>query len=272
MSPLAEPDVQASPGNDDFEWDHFDSGYYFEHNYARPGPDDKTILRKVGTFFAACLPEYGPRRHRGGTDTGSEPRRGIDVGAGANLYPALAMLPYCDEITLLERARPNRDWLAHQLTDGNMHPCWSEFWATLRPVDRRYAGFRDFRQVLQDRARVCPGNVFTLRQESARYDVGTMFFVAESITERHDEFIRAVRNFIQVLKPGAPFAAAFMRKSEGYPVAGYRFPAVSIVEQDVRKCLRSVDPEASIDIINDEPVRAGYEGMILATGRAGARR
>ena len=54
-----------------------------------------------------------------------------------------------------------------------------------------------------------------------------MFFVAESITEDPAEFHAALARFVGALKPGAPFAAAFMAGSDGYPVAGTRFPGAA---------------------------------------------
>jgi hypothetical protein len=75
---------------------------------------------------------------------------------------------------------------------------------------------------------------------ASQWDLGTMFFVAESITEAPEEFRAAVAGFIGALRPGAPFAAAFMAGSDGYPVAGTYFPALPITPDDVR--LRYGDP------------------------------
>ena len=70
------------------------------------------------------------------------------------------------------------------------------------------------------------GNLFDLPTD--RFHVGTMFFVAESITEQADEFELALRAFTRSLKRGAPFAAAFMRNSTGYTVNDRDFPALRV--------------------------------------------
>ncbi|CAM5649016.1 hypothetical protein SANTM175S_10556 [Streptomyces antimycoticus] len=54
------------------------------------------------------------------------------------------------------------------------------------------------------------GSLFDLCSGAERWDLGTMFFVAESITTSLDEFRRGVGCFMSALNPGAPFAAAFM--------------------------------------------------------------
>jgi hypothetical protein len=71
----------------------------------------------------------------------------------------------------------------------------------------------------------------------------------------------------------APFAAAFMKDSRGYQVGSYRFPAVAVDDNDVLECLRSVAHDVEVHVVSDgvNPLRDGYDGMILATGFAGKK-
>ncbi len=108
----------------------------------------------------------------------------------------------------------------------------------------------------------------------ARWDLGTMFFVAESITQKPKEFLAAVEHFVGALQPDAPFAAAFMAGSAGYEVAGRAFPAVPITRDDVERHLRELGVrEPTVELLETKPeVRDGYTGMIVATGFASNRR
>lgn len=240
-------------GNDEFPWDDFNSNWYLQHNYQRLRDDDSQILKLLAEFF-------GSIEHR-------ELKHGLDLGTGANLYPALAMLPLCGRITLRERGATNCEWLRKEV--DSYSDVWNPYWDALTrwPL---YGAMTDPRWVVSERARVECGSVFNLGQ--AVYDVGTMFFVAESITERHDEFERATRCFLRSLKPHAPFAAAFMRKSQGYEVAGVRFPAVAITEHDVRECLKSAGVRKSHveTIVSATPLRKSV-AMMLVTGWTGRR-
>lgn len=237
--------------NAEFPWDGFDSDWYFAHNYARLRDDDRQIIKLVGEFFASVRPPEKGRM-----------RRGIDVGSGTNLYPALAMLPLCGEITLWERASTNRDWLSAQLAAGYADS-WNEFWKELTS----YPAYKikDPRLVLGDRARVEPGSIFDLPK--GKWSLGTMFFVAESITRVRPEFQRAVQSFVQALEKNSPFAAAFMIGSAGYNVGGVHFPAVAITRDDVKQCLESVARDVKLHPIASSGLREGYKGMLLATGR-----
>jgi NNMT/PNMT/TEMT family. len=249
--------------NADCAWDEFDPEWYVGHNYRVMRDDDREILRRVRDFFADVT---GGRRDL----------RGIDVGSGANLYPSLAMLPFCDEITLWERSHANVRWLEREVRD--YASSWDVFWDLLCEQDC-YRRVEDPRAKLAAAARVRQGNVFDLdRLESAgdgpaleqRWDIGTMFFVAESITALRTEFARAVTLFIRALRPGAPFAAAFMRNSTGYDVNKRHFPAVAVTEAEVKDQLSDLGCHADVAVIPSvAPLREGYDGMILARGRTG---
>jgi hypothetical protein len=242
--------------NVDFDWNGFDTAAYYAHNYLSLRDDDRQIIEQVGDHFAATLGDL-----RG--------LRGIDVGTGPNLYPALTMLPFCAEVTLFEHATTNLDWLFEQ--KANNWPSWDDAWGQCwkvlsdRPV---YQEFDDPRNKLGKRVHIQPGSVYELRPEEP-YHIGTMFFVAESITEQESEFRSAVDHFLDALVPGAPFAIAFMEHSAGYHVADLQFPATDIDDRTVRGCVHKRVADVDIRRIKtgDKPLRDGYTGMLLALGR-----
>jgi hypothetical protein len=245
--------------NQDVAWDGFNTNVYWHHNYKRLRDDDRFILRKVGQFFAAhftSLPQC-------------KVESGIDVGTGGNLYPALAMLPWCERIILTDHSQANLEWIERQCQ--NIEPSWEEFWSELARIDGYPSAeeFSPFAELARpERVSVEWMNVFHLPVSS--YDVGTMFFVAESMTNFQDEFKRATASFLRCLRPGAPFAAAFMDSSQGYEVGAECYPAVrAVTVGEVRATL--VELGASIDVEKvpipaEDPLREGYEGMIIAVG------
>lgn len=244
-------DASSLVSNNQFDWDHFDSEAYSDHNYRDVRADDREIMRIVGEFFAGA-----------GLDGSG---RGLDVGAGANLYPSLAMVPFCAHIDLWEFASSNVAWLSRQTASYTDN--WEKFWDIYRE-QRPYAEVTDPRAALAERAQVHQGSIFEL--PAARWDLGTMFFVACSLSTDLAEFRRAVHAFVGALKPGAPFASAYMAKSEGYLVGTDWFPAVAIDQAEVAQTLAPVAVDVTITPIDiGVPIRAGYSGMIVATGRAG---
>ena len=236
--------------NSDFPWDDFDSSWYYDHNYKVLREDDRQIVQVVRDFFATL-------------DLSSH-RRGIDVGSGTNLYPALAMLPFCEEITLYEYSASNVSWLRREIKSYS--PSWDSFWDLLAK-EPLYESVGSPREMLAAKASVKKGSIFNLPE--SRWDIGTMFFTAESLSSVPSEFQTALDSFIGSLRSDAPFAAAFMESSLGYSVGTRRFPAVAITENEVRNFLSDRTKDLKIYRIGltNNPLRAGYGGMILATGK-----
>ncbi|MET8243036.1 SCO2525 family SAM-dependent methyltransferase [Streptomyces sp. NPDC005202] len=249
-----------SPGdaqlNADVSWAAFDPIAYVDHNYRDLQAEDAEILHIVRDHFGDHFRERAV--------TG--PVSGIDVGAGANLYPALAMLPWCDEITLFERSPANVRYLRSQV--GSYDDNWDQFWRVLCKNEAYGALDMDPRAKFRKAVQVEPGNLFDLVRYEGRWSMGTMFFVAESMTTSHEEFKRGVECFLRALAPGAPFAAAFMEHSKGYHAGEHFFPACDVGESEVYESLESFVGELKTTRLKaSASVREGYSGMIVAYGR-----
>ncbi|WP_329277099.1 SCO2525 family SAM-dependent methyltransferase [Streptomyces sp. NBC_01451] len=251
--------------NEQAPWSEFDSDAYVAGNYHELQAADAEIISIMRDHFGGYFAEH------------PDPVIGVDVGAGANLYPALAMLPWCKEITLFEHAPRNLAYLTRQLEPESYDKNWDQFWEALRE-NREYAEFKgDPRERFREVVRVAPANILAsdlgeqLREKREAWSVGTMFFVAESMTTEEEEFRRGVACFMRALAPGAPFFAAFMEHSEGYHAGDAFFPACDVGESEV---LESLEPFAGKSgtlhvrrLRTPVKVRAGYSGMIVAYGR-----
>jgi NNMT/PNMT/TEMT family len=248
--------------NADAPWNKFSPYDYWRRNYCELQVEDQEIIRRVSHFFIRAF--------------AGRPlaRRGIDVGSGTNLYPALLMLPWTEQILLTDFSESNVRWLRGQLAEDGAAWTWRPFWHEMQEAEG-YNQIGEPRKQLREACVSEPGrpgieqcSVFALPQ--ARWDLGTMFFVAESITEDPAEFRTALACFTGALRPGAPFATAFMAGSDGYPVAGTRYPALPITPDDVRSHFTELGAaELSVDLLRTKHrVRDGWEGMIVATGFA----
>jgi NNMT/PNMT/TEMT family len=264
MADVARNELQ----NADAPWNRFSSYDYWRRNYRELQAEDQEIIRRVSHFFISTFAGRPPAR------------RAIDVGSGTNLYPALLMLPWAEQILLTDYSESNINWLhdqLDQLSDDTPLWTWRPFWQEMREA-KGYNEVDRPRKLLREACVSEPGHagieqrsVFDLPK--ARWDLGTMFFVAESITKKPEEFRAAVAAFVGALKPGAPFAAAFMAGSDGYEVADTLFPAVPITPDDVRRHLTELGvSELSVEVPETEHrVRDGYAGMIVTTGFARSR-
>jgi hypothetical protein len=255
--------TQRAPGgtqvrNADVPWDEaFDSIAYLEHNYRDLQAEDAEILHIIRDHFGDHFQKQG-----------IGPVSGIDVGAGVNLYPALAMLPWCDEITLFERSSSNVEYLESQV--DCYEQTWDKFWTALCRKRAYRSLDMDPRERFRKVVRVEQGDIFELERHGHRWSVGTMFFVAESMTTSRREFALGVERFMRALAPGAPFAAAFMAHSKGYHAGEHFFPACDVGESEVRASLEPFAVDFKVQRLESKAeVRDGYSGMIVAYGWRG---
>jgi hypothetical protein len=174
--------------NADAPWKEFSSNDYWRRNYSDLHAEDREIIRRVSDFLICAFAERPPAE------------RAIDVGSGTNLYPALLMLPWTERILLADYSESNVGWLQDQLADDTDPWPWLPFWCEIQEA-KGYSYVDKPRARLREACVSEPGysgverfSIFDLPE--ARWDVGTMFFVAESITEDAVEFRAAVAAFV----------------------------------------------------------------------------
>ncbi|MFD0436206.1 SCO2525 family SAM-dependent methyltransferase [Streptomyces chartreusis] len=240
--------------NAEVRWAAFDPIAYVDHNYRDLQAEDAEILHMLRDHFGDHFRKQG-----------SGPVSGIDVGAGANLYPALSMMPWCDEITLFERSPANVGYLRSQVQSYDRN--WDQFWSALCEHEAYNSLGADPRERFSKVVSVEQGDLFDLARYERQWSMGTMFFVAESMTSSHQEFHLGVERFMRALAPGAPFAAAFMEHSKGYHAGEHFFPACDVGESEVRASLETFAGDFKVQRLESAAeVRDGYSGMIVAYG------
>jgi hypothetical protein len=240
--------------NDAVRWGDFDADEYYKINYASVLPEDAEIIHCASKFLIeACGP---PARLR----------RAVDVGAGANLYPSLLMIPWVEDIVFTEYAPDNIDWLRQNLADGPGEWRWQPFWDLVAGLPG-YRAIDDPRRRLANAHEIRAVSIFDLPARS--WDLGSMFFVADGMTTDNEEFESGVRCFLNALLPGSPFLMAFMEGSSHYDVRGVRFPSVRVTSRSLDALLAGLPVAGASVLRTDNSVRRlrdGYDAMLLVTG------
>jgi hypothetical protein len=245
---------ESSLRNHSVAWSDFDADEYWKINFATVLPEDAEIIEYASKFLiAAC-------------ETPGHFRTAVDVGAGTNLYPGLLMLPWVDRIVFTEYAPDNIRWLSENLADGSAEWQWQPFWELVarQPC---YQDIEEPRRRLAAVHEVRTLSIFDLPPRT--WDLGSMFFVADGITENQEEFETAVRTFLGALVPGSPFLMAFMEGSTGYDVRGIRFPSVRLTLPFLEELLARF-PVTGVSVLRTDNsirrLRPGYDAMLLVTG------
>ncbi|TDC44801.1 methyltransferase [Actinomadura sp. KC345] len=220
------PPDPGSGRNDQFSWEKFDPELYVENNYAVLRADDSRIIHDGSEWFnQSAMQRFSRGQGRF--------RHGVDVGAGPNLYPALMMLGVCRKVTLFEFSSANVAFLKRQVRE--LDDSWEPFWRVISPFVGNY-DFEWVKRAMRERVEVVQGNIFG-DLPKGEFDIGTMYFVAESLTAVPREVRHVFRNFLRSLAPESPFAMATMEGSEGYYVGDQWFPAAPLGAGDVDSML-----------------------------------
>ena len=255
QSPEKDP-ARAPSGNADYQWAQFDSEAYFQHYYGEPHPDDDLVIR------------YAVEAMKRAPPIGAE-LDVVDVGTGPNLIPFFCALPRARRLTAWEYAESNVAWLQAEMRRDEMRPQWRHFWNVTREAYQpEFQLPEDPMPVMRAKSVVRRGSIFDLPERT--WDAATMFFCAESITERQDEFEAACAAYARCVKPGGALAAAFLVRSAGYVVADRPFPVLylsaDMIETLFARYADGVKAER-IGIVERE-IRSGYSGFVFLTGIA----
>ncbi|MFG1889065.1 SCO2525 family SAM-dependent methyltransferase [Micromonospora sp. NPDC049051] len=248
-SSMPPPSIRSlQPVNSDVEWDSFDPQAYVRHNYAVLRADDREILCRTRDFLA--------RAKLSDADC-------VDVGSGANLYPALSLLPFARRVDLCDWSTSNVSWLRTQI--HGYDELWDPYWQVCAE-NPAYSALTDPRGRLARVGRVRKTSVFDVPRHA--WDAGTMFFVACSISADRAEAERAIGRFLDALRPGSPFAVAVMLGSRGYHVGQRLYPAVALRRAEVVARIAAGAYDLDVHEVRlTPPLRDGYRSMLLATGR-----
>lgn len=242
-------------GNADIAWTEFDPEAYFQQYYGEPHRDDEDVIRLAVEAIKPALPE-------GELDI-------VDVGTGPNLIPLFCALPRARTLTVWEYAPSNIAWLKAELARQTMRPQWRHFWDLTRGAYRpEYALPENPMPDLRAKCAMRQGSIFELPERA--FNVATMFFCAESITGRQDEFETACAAFARTVRPGGTLIASFLVRSKGYVVAGKTFPGLNLsVEAIERVFRRHLAAMRTVPMgLVDREVRSGYYGFVFLAGIA----
>lgn len=227
-------------------WNDFKTDEYLKTNYVGIHEEDQAIIRHLSTFLTTQNKQF---------DTA------IDVGAGPNLYPALLLQPFVRSLRLFEYGSSNVSYLQGQLK--RLDASWQEFITYIKDLSPIYDF--DIESSFYKKTSAVQGNIFEL--PTGIYELATMFFCAESITNEVKTFEEACRKYAECVVSGGTLIAAFMENSQGYEVGNKEFPAVPITEEDLMRNFSKYADDISIERIpvGEAAFREGYSGMLLLT-------
>ncbi|MET9392988.1 class I SAM-dependent methyltransferase [Streptomyces sp. NPDC006624] len=239
--------------NDDVDWDRWPVADYLAENYREVHPSDAAVIAHHSAFYRGLPP--------GGIT------RAVEFGAGPNLYPLILASAACRMIDAVEAGAGNVAYLEEQLCH-RPEASWLPFHALCRrlnpAVPATLAGALAPVNVVHGDVRALP---------PGSYELASMHFVAESVTEDFDEFAGLCRAFVRAVAPGGRLVAAFMENTATYRVGpASRWPGCPVGPAAVGEVFGPLTRDLRLTHIDADPTLPdhGGTGMVLLTGVAEA--
>ncbi|REF94597.1 NNMT/PNMT/TEMT family protein [Asanoa ferruginea] len=236
--------------NADVDWDAWPVEEYLQENYAELHAADRAVIAHHSAALAGLAP--------GSID------RGVEIGAGPNLYPLMLTGAACRAVDAFEPSAANLAYLRRQLQDGpDAH--WAEFFAHCREANPQLPSSME---TVLARIRVVRGGVLDVG--AGKYGLASMNFVAESVTESAAEFRQFCEAFISAVRPGGVLVASFMENMARYRIAGgQEWPGHPVDSATVADVFSPHVIELEVSRIPADPGLPdwGYTGMVLLSAR-----
>ena len=236
--------------NADLDWDSWPVSTYLSENYRTLHRSDSLVLAHHSEFYRS-LP------------AGSL-ERAVELGCGPNLYPLFLLSGVARRIDAVERSASGLAYLRQQVSRGP-DASWLPFWQRCRELNPALP--TDASRAL-GRVRVVEADARSL--VGADYDLASMHFVAESITEDVTEFREFCVAFAESVRPGGILVAAFMENMARYTFGdGSSWPGTPIDAASVTEVFGPFTDELRVSRIDQDPdlPAYGYSGMVLMSAR-----
>jgi len=236
--------------NADVDWDRWPVSTYLTENYRRLHAIDDSVLMHHSSVYRDLLP-------------GSLGRT-VEVGAGPNLYPLFLASGAARHIDAVDRSAAGLGYLRSQLATGP-DPSWQPYWLRCRELNPGLPASVD--EALA-RVQIVHGDAFGLAGRD--YDLASMNFVAESVTEDTAEFEGFCAALVATVRSGGLLVAAFMENMSRYELGdGSRWPGTPVDVEVVTRVFAPLTTGLQVSRIDADPELPdyGYTGMVLLRAR-----
>lgn len=236
----------------------FDPDEYLHEYYDMLGPENTFLLDFYHEFYST-IPAF---------------RCLLEIGGGPAIYPLISASSKASRIIFTDYHGPCRDAVKKWFADGPESYNWDPYFEyvcskerlscpTLTPdvLKRRLISKIDCIEccdVLSSKPLV--------RNEPVEYNIVSSNFCAESITDNQSMFMKAIRNIISLVRPGAHLVLSMLKSARSYRVGSHRFPAYPVDESFMERLLSQEGLTPRIVSIEADKGR-DYAGIMVITAR-----
>lgn len=208
----------------------------------------------------------------------------IDVGAGPTVYQYISERNVVDRITVTDY---NPSWLDVTKEWVERKPdaiSWDSYFSNVLTKEEgsepTSAEINSAKEELRSKIHdiqtldILHKETWPAGLESS-FEIGTMHYCAESITDNKTDFMTAMINFSSLIRPGGTAVMSFLKNAPFYEAEGKVLPAFPVNEEYVKRVLENLDfhsidievvsPDKRIGSDGEEGDYGPYEGDIIVS-------
>ncbi len=200
-------------------------------------------------------------------------KRLLEVGGGPTIYQLISACSSVGEIIFSEYLDTNRDEIRKWINNDPLTSNWDiyiEHVLGLEKIDASKESIEIRKNLLRNKINdIVPCDLFNedplFPKSFDEFDVLSVNFCPESITNNKEDFLKAVKNFSSLLKKSGLLVMCLLKNATSYKVGELNFPAYSVNEVFIAETLKNLS-------FNDITLRSfpaefnsGYEGLIALT-------
>lgn len=238
----------APTRNDDVDWDSWPVQDYLGENYRELHPSDAAVISHHSAFYRRFAP--------------GSAARSLEFGAGPNLFPLILAAAVSRRIDAVEASATGVAYLTSQLEQAP-DASWLPFHALCHRLNPEVPP--TLPEALAG-VRVVHGDIRAL--PPGAYDIASMNFVAEGVTEDFAEFTDLCHRFVRCVVPGGHLVAAFMENMPTYRIGpASQWPGCPVNPAVVTEVFAPLTERLAVTRIDADPTLPDYgdSGMVLLT-------
>lgn len=242
-------------------WNTFDPKLYLREYYNHIGPENEVLLSFLVSSFKKV-------------PIGSEV---LDFGTGPTAYQLIAAARVAKTVDCAEFLEVNRKELEKWVNDRPGRFNWRKYTSRIMELEdgslpsdievkRRERDTKSKIRVMRgDATKVAPLN------SNRRYDVLSVHFVPESITDSKQKYVRYLSNIMTILKPSGYFIMSAIIGAKSYKAGKHTFPAVPVSKEDLIKEVinNGIIPDSIQTSFVPAEKSQGYNGLLFLFGEKG---
>ncbi len=197
----------------------------------------------------------------------------IDVGSGATLHHEIPLIPYVEQMYVSDYLQSNLDEVSKWLrADADAHN-WDIYIQGILKLEGKTpvseADIHTRRELMKSRIAepllIDVAQTYPLGQER-RFPLVTAFYVAESVAQTRDEWVRNMTNISSLVADDGVWIISAVRNTNSYQVGDAYFPTAHIDETDIAEILHQLGyPHPKIEVATvKEWHDEGFDSIVVA--------